>query len=164
MQKTQLLIALSGSDEYIDSEVRSQDCDSFNVRIRADSKARANISVNFSDYRSEHVRDCTTAKKTWLAILNVSERHKLFSKLAAGRDIYIVQCTPSQSMMQIVSCVKALAAGLEAKGVVIDDKKMALAVLIGLPTCFYSLIVALDALGSEQKDFCPDYVRIRMTR
>ena len=44
----------------------------------------------------------------------------------------------------------------------IDDKEMAMAVLNGLPARFESLIVALDALGSEDKMFSLDFVKSRL--
>ena len=37
-----------------------------------------------------------------------------------------------------------------------------MAVLNGLPTRFEALIVALDALGNEEKIFCLDFVKSRL--
>ena len=44
----------------------------------------------------------------------------------------------------------------------IDDKEIAMAVLNGLPARFESLIVALDAVGSEDKMFSLEFVKSRL--
>lgn len=161
-QKIQLLLALRDLDEYIDCDTPAETSENYKSWLRADSKARAIISLSLSDDHLEHVRDCTTAKQTWLAILNVFERHTLLNKLAARRDFYTVQMHTSESVLQFVNRVKQLAARLKTMSVVVDDKEMAMAVLNGLPDRFHSLIVALDALGNEQKDFGLDYVKSRL--
>lgn len=94
------------------------------------------MSLSLWNDHLEHVRDCTTAKQTWLAILNVFERRTLPNKLASRRDFYTVQMTPSESVMQFANRVKRLAARLKAMSVVIDDKEMAMAVLNGLSAVF----------------------------
>lgn len=61
--------------------------------------------------------------------------------------------------MQFARRVPQLASRLKAMSVVVDDKEMAMAVLNGLPDRFHSLIVALDALSNEQKDFSLEYAK-----
>ena len=57
--------------------------------------------------------------------------------------------------------VKQLAATLKSMGVEIDDQEVAMAMLNGLPSTCESLIVALDALGNEERVFTFDLVKSR---
>ena len=163
-QKIQLLLALRDVDQYItDTECPEEDqSDDHKKWIRGDNKARTLIGLSLSDEHLEHVREATTAKEMWDAILNVFERHTLLNKLAARRDFYTVKMNNEEKVLAYINRVKQLAARLKSMSVIIDDKEMAMAVLNGLPSRFESLIVALDALGNEEKTFGLDYVKSRL--
>lgn len=64
--------------------------------------------------------------------------------------------------MQFAIRLKQLAARLRAMGATIYDKEMAMVVLSGVPAHCHNLVVVLDALGIDQKDFGLDYVRSRL--
>ena len=163
-QKIQLLLALRDVDEYIvegrvPSEERAEERKKW---IRGDSKAKALIGLSLSDEHLEHVRDVDTAHEMWDAIVNVFERHTLLNKLAARRDFYTVKMLSGEKVLPYINRVKQLAAILKSVSVNIDDKEMAIAVLNGLPARFQALIVALDALGNEEKIFSLDFVKSRL--
>ena len=163
-QKIQLLLALKDVDHnVIESEVPGlPESDDRRTWLRGDIKAKAIIGLSLSDEHLEHVRDCETAKQMWEAIINVFERHTLLNKLAAWRRFYTVTMQNDEKVLAYINRVKQLAARLKSMNVDIDDKEMAMAVLNGLPARFESLIVALDALGSEDKMFSLDFVKSRL--
>ncbi|CDF40427.1 unnamed protein product [Chondrus crispus] len=130
--------------------------------IRGDSKAKALIGLSLSDEHLEHVCDVDTAHEMWEAIVNVFERHTLLNKLAARREFYTVKMLSGEKVLAYINRVKQLAAILKSMSVNIADKEMAMAVLNGLPARFEALIVALDALGNEEKIFSLDFVKSRL--
>jgi len=67
-----------------------------------------------------------------------------------------------EKMLTYLNRVKQLAAILKSRSVEIDDKEMAMAALNGLPASYESLIVALDALGSDEKCFTFELVKSRL--
>ncbi|CDF34864.1 unnamed protein product [Chondrus crispus] len=163
-QKIQLLLALRDVDQYIvegrvPSEERAEERKKW---IRGDSKAKALIGLSLSDEHLEYVRDVDTAHDMWEAIVNVFERHTLLNKLAARREFYTVKMFSGEKVLAYINRVKQLAAILKSMSVNIHDKEMAMAVLNGLPARFQALIVALDALGNEEKIFSLDFVKSRL--
>ena len=163
-QKIQLLLALRDVDQYIiEGRVPSdENPDERRKWIRGDSKAKALIGLSLSDEHLEHVRDAETAREMWESILNVFERHTLLNKLAARREFYTVKMFQGEKVLAYINRVKQLAGILKSMSVNIDDKEMAMAVLNGLPARFEALIVALDALGNEEKIFSLDFVKSRL--
>lgn len=163
-QKIQLLLALRDVEQYITEDVLPDDASASDRKtwLRGDNKARAIIGLSLSDEHLEHVRDATTAKDMWESILNVFERHTSLNKLAARRDFYTVRMSEGERVLPYINRVKQLAARLKSMNVNIDDKELAMAVLNGLPARFESLIVALDALGNEDKTFSLDVVKSRL--
>ena len=67
-----------------------------------------------------------------------------------------------EKVLAYINRVKQLAAILTPMNVEIDDKEIVMAVLNGLPARFEILIVALDALGSEDKMFSLEFVKSRL--
>ncbi len=55
--------------------------------------------------------------------------------------------------------IRRLASTIKSKGVEIDDNKMTMPVLNGLPEQFNSLISALDALRNEDETVSLDFVK-----
>ena len=163
-QKIQLLLALRDVDQYISDDVvpDSTSADERRKWIRGDAKAKAIIGLSLSDDHLQHVRGLSSAKETWDAILSVFERHTLLNRLAARREFYTVTMVPNEKVLSFINRVKELGARLQSMSVEIDDKEMAMAVLNGLPSRFDSLIVALDALGNEDKVFGLDFVKSRV--
>lgn len=98
----------------------------------------------------------------WDAVLNVFERHTLLNRHTARRKFYTVTMHDNEKVLAYINLVKQLAARLKCMDVDIDDKEMAMAVLNGLPEQFEGLIVALDALGNEEKTFTLDFVNSRL--
>ena len=98
----------------------------------------------------------------WESILNVFGRHTLLNKLAARREFYTVKMLQGEKVLAYINRAKQLAGVLKSMSVNIDDKEMAMAVLNGLLTLFEALIVALDALGNEEKLFSLDFLKSRL--
>ncbi|CDF39894.1 unnamed protein product [Chondrus crispus] len=162
-QKIELLLALRDVDQYVLDDIpENATSDDRRKWIRGDAKAKAVIGLTLSDDYLHHVRECSSAKETWEAILNVFERHTLLNKLAARRDFHTVSMLPSEKVLVFINRVKQLAARLQSMSVEIDDKEIAMAVLNGLPPRFDNLIVALDALGNEDKVFGLEFVKSRL--
>ena len=90
------------------------------------------------------------------------ERHTLLKKLAARRELYTVKTFLGENVVAHINRGKQMAGILKSMSVNIDEKEIAMAVLNGLPTRFEALIVALDALGNEEKIFSLDFVKSRL--
>ena len=163
-QKIQLLLSLKDVDQQITDDAPSDPSTEESRRkwLRDDNRAKALIGLSLSDEHLEHVRDAKTAKDMWQAILNVFERHTLLNRLAARRQFYTVTMQNDEKVLTYINRVNQLAARLKSMNVDIDDKEMAMAVLNGLPARFESLIVALDALGNEEKMFTLEFVKSRL--
>ena len=160
-QKIVLLLALKDLDEYIECDPPLEE-EMLKIWIRHDRKARAIIGLSLSDEHLEHVRDVQTAKEMWNTIVNVFERHTLLNKLSARRRFYTVSMENGEKMLTYLNRVKQLASTLKSMGVEIDDQELAMAALNGLPPSYESLIVALDALGNEEKFFTFELVKSRL--
>ena len=98
----------------------------------------------------------------WSAIVNVFERHTLLNKLSTRRRFYTVTMSNDEKVLTNPNRVKQLAATLKSMGVEIDDQEIAMAALNGLPSTYESLLVALDALGNEERVFTFDLVKSRL--
>ena len=161
--KIQLLLALRDVDQYVFDDIpENATSDERRKWIRGDAKAKAVIGLTLSDDYLQHVLGYSSAKETWEAILNVFERHNLLNKRAARRDFYTVSMLPSEKVLVFINRVKKIAARLQSMSVEIDDKEIAMAVLNGLPPRFDNLIVALGALGNEDKVFGLEFVKSRL--
>ncbi len=88
-------------------------------------------------------------------------RHTLLNKLAARRNSTPQLCL---QMKEFWNTQPHSSARINAKvhGCPIDDKEMAITVLIGLPERFNNLTSALDALGNENETFSLDFVMSRL--
>lgn len=162
-QKIVLLLALRDLDEHIDDDARAPEDDPEKLKWeKGDRKAKAVIGLSLSDEQLEHVRDVRTAKEMWDTILDVFEKQTLLNKLTARRRFYTATMHNGEKMLSYINRVKQMAATLKSMGVTIDDEELAMALLNGLPSSYESLIVALDALGSESKVFTFDHVRSRL--
>ena len=82
--------------------------------------------------------------------------------MVARRKLYTVTMQEGEKVLTYVNRVQNLASILKSMGVEISDKEMGMAVLNGLPPKYDSLIVALDALGSENRIFTLDFVKSRL--
>lgn len=123
-----------------------------------DRKVQAIISLSMSDEYLEHVRDSVSAKDMWEIIKNVFERRTLLNTLSSGRHFYTVIMEAGEEILTYLNRVKHLAATLKVMDVVIDDKEMEMAVLNWLSP-YETLIIALDALGSDNEAFSYDLVK-----
>ena len=90
------------------------------------------------------------------------ERRTLLNKLATRSRFYTVTMQNDEKVPAYINRVKQLAARLESMNVDIDDEEMAMEELNGLPARFESLIVALDAWGSEDKMFSLEFFKSRL--
>ena len=160
-QKITLLLALRDLDNLIDDDPPTEK-DEYLQWSKKDRKAQAIIGLSLSDEHLEHVRETATAKEMWESILNVFERHTLLNKLSARRKFYTVTMEHGEKMLTYLNRVNLLAATLKSMGVDIDNKELAMAALNGLPSTYESLIVALDALGNEEKSFTFELVKSRL--
>ena len=160
-RKIQLVLALRDLDEYIDSDRPAGEKEQ-KAWDRGDRKAQAVIGLALSDEHLEHVAQASTAKEMWKAITNVFERHTLLNKLAARRKFYTVTMEEGEKVLTYINRVQHLASVLKSMKVDVDDKEVAMAILNGLPSSYDNLIVALDALGNEDKLFSVDLVKSRL--
>lgn len=87
-QDMQLLLAWKELDDHIEDDVPPRHDDDHSTWRRKDKKAMACIGLTLSDALLQNVREVSTAKEIWNAILNVFERHTLLNKLAARRKFY----------------------------------------------------------------------------
>ena len=154
------ILALKDLDAFIE-DLPTEDIGSA-VWKKNDRKARAIIGLSLSDEHLEHVRDVKTAREMWNVILNVFERHTLLNKLSARRKFYTVTMQTGEKVLTYLNRVKQLAATLKSMNVEIDDQEIAMAALNGLPSSYESLIIALDALGNDEKVFTFDLVKSRL--
>ena len=136
--------------------------DDYKQWLRGDNEAKAILGLLLSDEHLEHVRDFETVKAMWEAIQNVFERQTLLNKRAARRHSYTVNMQNEEKVLPYIIRVKQLAGRLKSMKVDIDDKEMAMAVLNGLTSRFESWVVALDALGNEDRMFSLDFVKSRL--
>ena len=160
-RKIQLVLALRDLDQFIDEDRPATESEQ-KAWDRGDRKAQAIIGLSLSDDHLEHVAQANNAKDMWKAILDVFQRHTLLNKLAARRKFYTVTMEEGEKVLTYVNRVQHLASILKSMGVEIDEKEMGMAVLNGLPARYDSLIVALDALGNEDKIFTLDFVKSRL--
>ena len=160
-QKIVLVLALKDLDDFIESDPPA-DSEQLAKWMKSDRKARAIIGLSLSDEHLEHVRDVETTKQMWNAILDVFERHTLLNKLTARRKFYTVSMEHGEKVLTYLNRVKQLAATLKSMGVEIDDQELAMAALNGLPSAYESLIVALDAVGNDEKSFTFELVKSRL--
>lgn len=82
-----------------------------------------------SNKQLEHVTDAESTKDMWEKTKNVFEGHALLNMLTARRRSYTVSIKAREKVLSYFNRVKQLAATLKSMDVVIDDKKMAMAVL-----------------------------------
>ena len=160
-RKIQLVLALRDLDQYIDED-RPDDETRQSSWDKGDRKAQAIIGLSLSDEHLEHVADVSTAKEMWQTIMDVFQRHTLLNKLAARRNFYTATMKGGEKALTFINRVQHLASILKSMGVDVDDQEIAMAVLNGLPPRYDSLIVALDALGNEDKIFTLDFVKSRL--
>ena len=160
-QKIQLQLALRDLDQYIDSTPPTEEKE-LATWTRGDRKAKAIIGLSLSDEHLNHVRDVSSAKEMWTAIRNLFERHTLLNKLAARRRFYTATMQEGEKVLTFINRIQQLASTLKSMGIDVDEKEVAMAVLNGLPPQYENLIVALDALGNEDKLFTLEYVKSRL--
>ena len=160
-QKIVLILALKDLDDFIENDPPTEEKE-LSMWMKNDRKARAIIGLSLSDEHLEHVRDVTTAKEMWKAIMNVFERHTLLNKLTARRKFYTVKMEIDEKVLTYLNRVKQLASTLKSMNIDIDDQETAMAALNGLPSSYESLIVALDAIGNDDKAFTFDLVKSRL--
>lgn len=160
------VLTLKYLDQYIeDSQTSFGDDSDGNLKAkwnRGDRKAQAIIGLSMSDEHLKHLRDSTSTRDMWTKIKNVVERHILLNKLTARRRFYIATMKNGEKILAYLNRARHLASILKSMNVNIDDKEMAMAVLNGLPECCETLIVALDALGLDDKSFPYDLVKSRL--
>ena len=147
-QRIKLVLAYCNLDNQITNDPPSASRKNYKVWKKSDARARAIIGLSLSDEYVEHVRDFTTAKNMWKAILNVFERHSILNRLSARRDFYTVTMNENEKMLTYVNRVRQLASTLKSMNAAVDDAEVAMATLNGLPEQYNELIVALDALGN----------------
>lgn len=160
-RKIKLVLAFKDLDNFI-HEDRPSDASAQKAWDRGDGKAQAIIGLSLTNEYLEHTSAATTAKEMWQAILNVFERHTLLNNLAARRKFYTVKMEEGEKVLTYVNRVQHLASVLKSMDLDVNDKEMAMAVLNGLPARFDGLIVALDALGNEDRLFSLDFVKSRL--
>ena len=160
-RKIQLVLAFRDLDQYIDDD-RPNDEIAQKTWDKGDRKAQAVIGLSLSDEHLEHVAEAQTAKEMWETIMNVFQRHTLLNKLAARRNFYTATMKEGEKALLFINRVQHLASILKSMGVDVDDQETAMAVLNGLPPRYDSLIVALDALGNEDRLFTLDFVKSRL--
>ena len=160
-QRIELVLAYRELDHHISDDPPAELDDTFTSWKRGDARARAIIGLSLSDEHLEHVRDVKTAKEMWKCILNVFQRHTLLNKLAARRNFYTVTMKHGEKMLNYINRIRQLASTLKSMDAHVEDAEVAMTILNGLPQQYSNLIVALDALGSDQA-FTVDFVKSRL--
>ena len=160
-QRIELVLAYRELDQHISDDPPAELDDTFTSWKRGDARARAIIGLSLSDEHLEHVRDVKTAKEMWKCILNVFQRRTLLNKLAARRNFYTVTMKHGEKMLNYINRIRQLASTLKSMDAHVEDAEVAMTILNGLPQQYSNLIVALDALGSDQA-FTVDFVKSRL--
>ena len=160
-QRIELVLAYRQLDEHIANDPLDESAENFSSWKRADARAKAIIGLSLSEEHLEHVREVRTAREMWNFILNVFQRHTLLNKLAARRNFYTVVIKHGEKMLHYNNRVRQLAGTLKSMETIAEDAEIAMTILNGLPEQYSGLLVALDALGSNQT-FTVDFVKSRL--
>ena len=160
-QRIELVLAYRELDSHIADDPPAETEDAFDSWKKGDARAKAVIGLSLSDEHLEHVRDVKTAKEMWKCILNVFQRHTLLNKLAARRNFYTASMKHGEKMLNYINRVRQLASILKSMDGNVEDAEIAMTILNGLPQQYSNLIVALDALGSDET-FTIDFVKSRL--
>ena len=138
----------SGSSEHVEWQ-------------KLDAKAQAVIGLTLDDDHLDHVSECISAASMWSTIMDLFQRKTLLNKLTARRRFYSAKMAESEKAMGFISRVRQLAADCKAMGVVIENQDIAMTVLCGLPQKYEHLIVAIDAVATDET-LTLDFVKSRL--
>lgn len=163
-QKIILLLSLKDLQKIIAPEPIPTNIEVLETWKKQDGKAMVLIGVSLSDNHLGHVGGTTGTRDLWKYIMDVFERHTLLNKISARRKFYTATMATDESVLEFTNRVKHLAGILESMKVGIDDEKMAMTTLNGVPPCFHGLISALDALGTEERNLSFDFVKTVLSR
>lgn len=115
-QRMQLLLAWKELDDHIEDDAQPRDDDDHSTWRRKDKKAMACIGLTLSDALLENVREVSTAKGMWNAILNIFERHTLLNNLAVRRKFYTANMLDGEEILQYANRIRQLASTLKSMG------------------------------------------------
>ena len=153
-----LILGFKELNEYIGDDPPAATAANYTAWRKGDRNAKGVIGLSLSDDILEQVQQATTAKEMWTQIIDIFEKHTLFSKLAARRRFYTAKMNDGEKVMPFAGRIQQYAATLKSMGVEIDDQDQAMTLLSGLPDRFDSLITALDALGNDDQVFTFQHV------
>ena len=97
----------------------------------------------------------------WRLICDIFEKHTLLNKLAARRRFYTAKMHDNEKILPFAARIRQMAATLKSMSINIEDSEMAMALLNGLRDRFDSLISALDASHTDDKQLTFELVQSR---
>ena len=153
--RIQLVMSLKEVDNYITDDPPARESDNYPATYakwrKGDLKAKALIGLTLFDSYLEQVQHASTPKEMWRLICDIFEKHTLLNKLAARRRFYTAKMHDNEKILPFAARIRQMAATLKSMSINIEDGEMAMALLNGLPDRFDSLISALDASHTDDK-------------
>ena len=163
--RIQLVMSLKEVDNYITDDPPARESDNYPATYaewrKGDLKAKALIGLTLSDSYLEQVQHASTSKEMWRLICDIFEKHTLLNKLAARRRFYTAKMHDNEKILPFAARIRQMAATLKSMSINIEDSEMAMALLNGLPDRFDSLISALDASHTDDKQLTFELVQSR---
>ena len=162
-QKVEFVLDLKELSGHIGDSVRvpTDPDEAVQKWSKDDAKARAVIGLTLSNDHLEHVQGCKTAALMWSTITDLFQRKTLLNKLTTRRKFYSAKMATNEKAIAFISRVRQLASDCKAMDVDIDDKEIAMTVLCGLPDKYEHLIVAIDAVATDE-NLTLDFVKSRL--
>lgn len=155
-QKIQLLLALKGLDEHLESTPPLDEA-LLSKWKQDDAKARAVIGLTEVDNYLDHTRGWYTATEMWKAICDVFQQKTLLKHTHARRAFYSARMRDDGKILPFINRVGHLASDMEAMGVDVQEEDVTMSILCCLPEQYELLIEAVNAAVGD-RDLSLDFV------
>ena len=138
-------------DAVMDENLSSSD--------KTSSKALAVMISAVDDEQLIHLVDCSTAYSAWKKLESIHESNDSSTKIFLLRKLLTLRLLPGSTMQQYIDDIKSTRHKLLNSGLSLPDEIITSLILIGLPTDYENLVIALETLGDE---LSYDYVITRL--
>ncbi|MFI5423083.1 MAG: retrotransposon gag domain-containing protein [Nitrososphaerales archaeon] len=118
-----------------------------------EQEALSQIALTVSDGVVGHIRNCKTARETWIKICSVFEQKGLASQIFLRRKLFNIKFNENETMQAHINKIRELADQLEAIGDPVKDRDLAIITLCTLPEGYNPLIISLEARSPEEISF-----------
>lgn len=111
------------------------------------------ITMSLSGTHLGHIKGKISAPKMWQCLMDAFEKHTPLNNIIARREFLTLTMGAVEFDLQSTNCVLHLSGSLKSMGEIIDDAKLAMITLKGVPAWIYGRIsAALDALVIAYKN------------